>query len=117
MVKKIIEINLLYDFYGQLLTEKQREVMHLYYEDDYSLGEIAENTGISRQAVYDTVKKSEKILREYEKKLQLVEKFKEKEQENRRVDELLDEIIEKHHKDNELKNTLLQVKKILNIND
>ncbi len=117
MFDKVIEISLLFDFYGQLLTEKQREVMHFYHEDDYSLGEIAENIGISRQAVYDTVRKSEKILREYEEKLKLLARFKEKEQENHLVNELLDKIIKTHHQDNELIDALLEIKKILNKND
>ena len=63
----------------ELLTEKQREMVSLYYEEDYSLGEISENLGVSRQGVYDTLKRSEKILREYESKLHLVAKLKDQE--------------------------------------
>lgn len=66
---------LLFDFYGALLTEKQRLIFDLYYQDDLSLGEIAEKQDISRQAVYDIIKRSELILEEYENKLQLVNKF------------------------------------------
>jgi len=66
---------LLFDFYGALLTEKQRLIFDLYYQDDLSLGEIAEEQGISRQAVYDIIKRSENLLEEYEHKLQLVNKF------------------------------------------
>lgn len=117
MFDKVIEISLLYDFYGQLLTKKQREVMHLYHEDDYSLGEIAENIGISRQGVYDTVRKSEKILREYEDKLKLLARFKEKEKENHLVNQLLNKIIETHEEDNKLIDALLEIKKIINKND
>lgn len=65
---------LLVDFYGQLLTEKQRQAMELYYGDDLSLGEIAESLDISRQAVHDLVKRSGKILEEYEANLGLVRK-------------------------------------------
>ena len=54
-------------------------LLSLYYEEDYSLGEISENLGVSRQGVYDTLKRSEKILREYENKLHLVAKLKEQE--------------------------------------
>lgn len=72
---KIAEISLLYDFYGQLLTEKQRQVMALYHEENLSLSEIAGEFGISRQAVHDTLKKAEQLLSEYEKKLGLVDKF------------------------------------------
>ena len=72
---KIAETSLLYDFYGQLLTEKQRQVMSLYHEENLTLSEIADEFGISRQAVHDTLKKAEQSLSEYERKLGLVEKF------------------------------------------
>ncbi len=75
MVDKILQMNLLFDFYGQLLTEKQKEVLQLYYSYDLSLGEIAEQLEVSRQAIYDTIKRTEKILYNYEKKLGLVNKF------------------------------------------
>ncbi len=64
---------LLYDFYGKLLTPKQQEVMRLYYEEDLSLGEIAEELKITRQAVYDILKRSEQALEKYERKLGLLE--------------------------------------------
>lgn len=73
-LNKVIEIGILFDFYKELLTEKQREAVNLYYNEDYSLGEISENLKISRQGVYDTLKRAEKILQDYEKKLNLVEK-------------------------------------------
>ena len=78
-IEKMVEIGLLFEQYKELLTEKQREMVSLYYEEDYSLGEISENLGVSRQGVYDTLKRSEKILREYENKLHLVTKLKEQE--------------------------------------
>lgn len=74
-LNKVIEMGILFDFYKELLTEKQREAVNLYYYEDYSLGEISENLEISRQGVYDTLKRAEKILQDYEKKLNLVEKF------------------------------------------
>lgn len=58
MIEKVIEISMLYDFYGQLLTPKQQEIMGLYYADNFSLSEIAEEFGISRQGVHDTVNTS-----------------------------------------------------------
>ena len=78
-IEKMVEIGLLFEQYKELLTDKQREMVSLYYEEDYSLGEISENLGVSRQGVYDTLKRSEKILREYESKLHLVDKLKDQE--------------------------------------
>ncbi len=66
---------MLLDFYGDVLTEKQREAMDMYYNDDYSLAEIAENTAISRQGVRDRLQKSERIIMELEDKLHLFERF------------------------------------------
>ena len=76
---KMVEIGLLFEQYKELLTDKQREIVALYYEEDYSLGEISENLNVSRQGVYDTLKRSEKILREYESKLHLVSKHTQQE--------------------------------------
>lgn len=67
--------NLLLDFYGNMLTEKQRQIMSLYIEEDSSLSEIANEINTSRQAVYDAVKSSENILKTYEEKLKCVERF------------------------------------------
>ncbi|MGV8146324.1 MAG: putative DNA-binding protein [Alkaliphilus sp.] len=75
MLEKKVEFSLMLDFYGKLLTDKQLEIMDLYYNQDLSLTEIAENLKITRQAVHDTIKKTEKSLVEYEKKLNLCEKF------------------------------------------
>lgn len=74
MEREIIKtnrMNALFEFYATLLTEKQMNYMELYYADDYSLGEIAEEYGISRQAVYDNIKRSGKLLEDYERKLHL----------------------------------------------
>ena len=62
---KTTRINFLFDFYQSLLTDKQRTYMDLYYLEDHSLGEIAEEYGISRQAVYDHVRRSEMMLEDY----------------------------------------------------
>jgi len=71
MLEKTNQVNLLFDFYAPLLKGKQREYLELYYLDDLSLGEIAEMHEVSRQAVYDHIKRAEKQLFEYEEKLQL----------------------------------------------
>ncbi|SKC87105.1 YlxM family DNA-binding protein [Maledivibacter halophilus] len=75
MIEKKIRLGNLYAFYGKLLTEKQQDILNLYCIHDFSLGEISENLGISRQAVYDAIKRSWKILQDYEDKLGLLNKF------------------------------------------
>ncbi|MFS0637450.1 putative DNA-binding protein [Mesobacillus foraminis] len=78
MLEKTTRMNYLYDFYQALLTPKQQSYMSLYYLDDYSLGEIAEEYDVSRQAVYDNIKRTEAMLEEYEEKLMLFQKFQER---------------------------------------
>ncbi|WP_294409302.1 YlxM family DNA-binding protein [uncultured Ruminococcus sp.] len=70
-MSKNLEMNNLLDLYGCLLTEKQSDIMNMYYNDDLSLGEIAEQYGISRQGVHDTVKRCEEAIEDYEEKLGL----------------------------------------------
>ena len=72
---KNIKDNMLLDFYGALLTEKQQEVIKLYLEQDVSLSEIANLFNLSRQAVYDLVKNAQSTLQGYEDKLHLVESY------------------------------------------
>lgn len=72
---KTTRINFLFDFYQSLLTDKQKAYMNLYYLEDLSLGEIAEEYQVSRQAVYDNVKRTETMLEDYESKLHLFAKF------------------------------------------
>ena len=74
-IERTNRMNALFDFYGSLLTEKQQKYMLLYFADDYSLGEIAEDFDVSRQAIYDNIRRTELILTDYEKKLHLVENF------------------------------------------
>ena len=74
-MEKIVEQGILYDFYGELLTEHQRSIYEDAVYNDLSLSEIAEDNGISRQGVHDLIKRCDKILAGYEQKLHLVEKF------------------------------------------
>ncbi len=90
MLEKTVEISVLYDFYNQLLTEKQRDIVDLYYNQDLSLGEIADEFGVSRQAVYDILKRTERLLYQYEKKLNFVELTNIK---NKKISKILDSII------------------------
>lgn len=78
MLEKTTRLNMLYDFYHSLLTKKQMEYMELYYREDYSLAEIANHNDVSRQAVHDTIRRTEQHLEMYEKKLQLYFKFNER---------------------------------------
>ena len=71
----LLEQALLYDFYGELLTDRQKEIYEQFVLEDLSLGEIAQEAGISRQGVHDLVKRCNKLLEGYEEKLHLVEKF------------------------------------------
>lgn len=74
-MEKIVEQGLLYDFYGELLTEHQRRIYEDMVLNDLSPSEIAKEQGISRQSVHDLKKRCDRILEEYESKLQLVAKF------------------------------------------
>jgi len=91
---KDLKISLLLDFYGDMLTEKQREVVDFYYNDDLSLSEIAENEGITRQGVRDSIKRAEAQLLEMEERLGLVKRFREMEQGLLRIREAADHIRE-----------------------
>ncbi|MGI6248799.1 MAG: YlxM family DNA-binding protein [Acutalibacteraceae bacterium] len=74
---KNLEITLLLDFYGDMLTQKQRDFLGYYYNDDLSLSEIAVNEGITRQGVRDAIKRAETQLFEMESRLELVRRFEE----------------------------------------
>ena len=74
-MEKFVEQTLLYDLYGELLTERQQQVYESVVLEDYSLSEVAENLGISRQGVHDMIKRCNHTLEEYESRLHLVEKF------------------------------------------
>ena len=75
MADKDLRISVLLDHYGAMLTDKQREVIDLYYNDDLSLAEIAEQEGITRQGVHDNIKRGEAQLLEMEQKLHAARRF------------------------------------------
>ncbi len=92
---KNLDVVVLLDFYGQLLTDKQREVLELYYDEDLSLAEIAQNTGsITRQGVRDSIKRGEAILFEMEEKLGLVARMGRIQRQAQRITELSQTILE-----------------------
>lgn len=87
-LEKTTRMNYLFDFYQSLLTSKQKSYMSLYYLDDFSLGEIAEEYEVSRQAVYDNIKRTEAMLEQYEEKLLLLKKFQERKEMFNKLKEL-----------------------------
>lgn len=86
MRQKSIEMVLLFDFYGNMLTDKQREFFDLYYNHDLSLAEIAENEGITRQGVRDAIVRARNILVEFEEKLGLYKRYG-------NIDDALDKVL------------------------
>lgn len=94
MVDDILKLTLLFDFYGELLTAKQKDAFSLYYQNDLSLSEIAAEQGVSRQAVQDQLKRTEKILLDYEDKLGLVEKFLHQKQLVRQIKDIAEQMEE-----------------------
>lgn len=102
---KNLEIAYLLDFYGDMLTEKQRNAADLYYNDDLSLAEIAEDSDISRQGVRDNIKRAEQILTELESKLGLAKRFSD-------MKSGLEEIIKATESIETLSETLTQEQKI-----
>lgn len=92
-IESIEKNSLLYDFYGQLLSKRQQEVMALYHEENLSLSEIAEEFGISRQAVHDTLKKAEQSLGDYEAKLGLVKRLMKSKEAVADIDSRIDRMI------------------------
>ncbi len=95
-MEKNVEISMLNEIYGKLLTQKQYEIIDDYYNNDLSLSEIAENNEITRQAVRDILKKGEKKLFEYEKKLEYYKKTRQQEKQIKKVLQELKEIPPKH---------------------
>ena len=115
MIDKITEASLLYDFYGQLLSKRKQEVMELYHEENLSLAEIAEEFGISRAAVHDSLKSAEKALAQYEEKLGLVNKFVKSSEAISHIDRAIDRLIENYgHKDEGLARELETIKTVIN---
>ena len=99
-LEKSIRVHKLIDFYGDLLTSHQKEILSLYYQMDLSLSEISEQLDISRNGVYDALKKGVNILEKYEEKLHLISKdeeledyfFKLKKDASKEEKELIDKI-------------------------
>jgi len=106
-IEKTNRMNALFEFYAALLTDKQMNYIELYYADDYSLAEIAEEFGVSRQAVYDNIKRTEKILEDYEMKLHMYSDYIVRSQ-------ILEEITEKYPEDSFLQEKITTLSSIDN---
>ena len=74
-LREVYELSILYDFYGELLGEHKKKIFEDYVLNDLSLGEIADEAGISRQGVHDVIRRCTRALRDYEEKLRLVQRF------------------------------------------
>ena len=105
-MEKNVEVSMLCEIYGKLLTEKQYNFINDYYNNDLSLSEIAENEGITRQAARDNIKKGEHKLFEFEEKLGIMKRMLNQEEkiEILRYFEALALIGIEYHKNNEVKN-------------
>jgi Uncharacterized protein conserved in bacteria len=99
-MEKNMGISLLLDFYGEILPERQREVLDMYYNDDYSLSEISEIVAISRQGVRSAIKKGEDTLSELENKLKLLERFTEVKSQSEKIAAVLEKVADKLNEDN-----------------
>jgi hypothetical protein len=110
---KKVEVSMLCELYGKLLTKKQYEFINDYYNNDFSLSEIAENNDITRQAVRDIIKKGEKKLFEYEERLLFMKKMLNQEQKLQKV--LLElSKIQEEYSDKQVATILDSIKKELN---
>jgi hypothetical protein len=89
---ELYKISMLLDFYGQMLTKRQYEILDLHYNSDYSLGEIAEELDISRQGVYDNIKRGKAALFDMENKLGLVSRFNRQKERTSEILKLLEAI-------------------------
>ncbi|HOQ08379.1 MAG TPA: sigma factor-like helix-turn-helix DNA-binding protein [Clostridiales bacterium] len=91
-MKELFKVSLLLDFYGQMLTKRQYDVLDLYYNSDYTLAEIAEELDISRQGVHDNIKRGKAALFELERKLGLVARFSDQKEKASKVLKILEQI-------------------------
>ena len=101
-----------YDFYGAFLTKRQQEVVELYHEENYTLAEIGDEFGISRQGVHDALKNAEAQLDSYEEKLGLVSRFEKTRKGIAKIDKLIDGLVAENKDNEELTKKLKKVKSI-----
>ena len=116
MKNQAYRMAMLYDFYGDLLTDRQKEFYDLYYNEDLSLAEIAENYGITRQGVRDVIVRAEGILTELEDKTGIIRRFHKMQEQFAQIEAATDAIATRNDKlwqDDEVERLCLQVKDVL----
>ena len=114
-MSKDLNIIMLLDLYGEVLTEKQRDVIELYYNEDLSLAEIAQNLGITRQGVRDSIKRGEAVLLDMEAKLGLLARFNELSSQISEISECVRQIGEYNSKFSRSLDIAQRVEKVLKI--
>lgn len=112
MTEETLFRTMLFDFYGELLTAKQKEYFDLHYNADYSLSEIAEETGISRQGVWDIIKRAEETLRKTEEKTGLIRRFRENQEAVAEMEQTINRLLQ--HTDGEARALTEQLSETLN---
>ena len=116
MKNQAYRMALLYDFYGDMLTDRQKEFYDLYYNEDLSLAEIAENYGITRQGVRDVIVRAEAILTELEDKTGIIRRFHRMQEQFGKMERAVDAIAQRneaHWQDDELEALCGQLKGVL----
>ena len=114
MKNQTYRMTMLFDFYGELLTDRQKEFFDLYYNEDLSLSEIAENAGISRQGVRDVIVRAEAILTDLEDKTGLIRRFHAMRTQIDAITKAADGILERNNRydDAEIETLALQIRSI-----
>ena len=110
MKSQAYRMALLYDYYGDVLTERQKEFYDLYYNEDLSLAEIAENNGITRQGVRDVIVRAEGILTDLEDKTGLIKRFHAMQKQLQEIEQAAGEILERSHRYDDTQLEALAVK-------
>jgi predicted DNA-binding protein YlxM (UPF0122 family) len=115
MKHQAYEMSMLFDFYGEMLTERQKEFFDLYYNEDLSLAEVAENYGITRQGVRDVIVRAEAIMKEMEAKTGIIARFHKLQNQLTSIDSKMNDILainQRNYQDDELKNLVMEIKQI-----
>ena len=116
MKNQTYRMTMLFDFYGELLTERQREFFDLYYNEDLSLAEIAENSGISRQGVRDVIVRAEAAMQEVEDKTGIIKRFHAMQDQLAQADQIAGEILQlnaQRFQDNSLEELCLRLRTLV----